>query len=492
MRIRKEVGLRLCNTATAAMFASGALLVANASAETLALRHFTLIDGTGHQPLANASMIVQDGRIQWVGPDAQMKPAPGSKVVDLAGKYVIPGLIDNHVHLALVNGIDQNINYYTADNVDRQLKIYAAYGVTSVQVLGTDRDIIYGIRDAGRARPPQMARVWTAGRGVVFKGSYGGVAGLPAQVATPEEARAMVDQQVKNGADIIKFWMDDEFGTISSRMPYAISKAVIDEGHKLHRKVLAHVFYLANAKELVREGVDGFAHEVRDQPVDPGLVDGMKSHRVWQMAATLSREASFTYDKLPFLDDPFFSRGVTPEVVSQLGSPQRVHKLASAPLFPKYKVSFANAMANFRKEADAGVRYGMGTDSGPSGRFPGYFAHWEMELMVKAGRTPLQVLTAATGDNAAFMGAKEVGTLQPSKWADMVVLDKNPLADIRNTRAIRAVYIAGKPVPTIWNTCVARQASACTGGPDEAAPPVPAGADHDLEKTGFVFGPGSK
>jgi imidazolonepropionase-like amidohydrolase len=124
-------------------------------------------------------------------------------------------------------------------------------------------------------------------------------------------------------------------------------------------------------------------------------------------------------------------------------------------------------MSNAAEEARAGVPYGMGTDSGPSGRFPGYFAHWELQLMVKAGLTPLQALTAATSSNAKFIGAADIGTIAPRTWADLVVLDRDPVADIRNTRSIRQVYEAGRAVPTIWQLCAGRPATACQGGPQD-------------------------
>lgn len=453
-------------TRLAKLAAAMTLIWALAATPTLAsvavLKNFTLIDGTGRPAKPNSALIIDGGRIRWVGPAAELKVPLGARVSDLRGEYVIPGLIDNHVHLALVDGLKQDIKYYTRSNVEKQLRLYAAYGITTVQVLGTDKELIYDVRARERASAaPGMARVFTAGRGVVFQGSYGGVAGLPASVATPAEAVKMVDRQADNGADLIKFWMDDELGSYSVRMPYAVSQAIINEAHKRGLKVVAHVFYLDNAKELVREGVDGFAHEIRDRPVDPALLNAMKAKGVWQMAATLSREASFTYAKLPFLDDPFFSRGVSPEVLTELNSPARARKLAASPNFPRYKTIFDLAMSNFARQSKAGIRYGMGTDSGPSGRFPGYFAHWELELMVRAGLTPLQALTAATGANAEFMGAKDLGTIEPSKRADLVVLDKDPLADIRNTRSIRAVYIGGEPVTTIWSTCVGRPLAAC-------------------------------
>lgn len=459
VEVSKPASRRFCRGLLATGLAVA--LAANAHAETTILTHFTLIDGTGRGPVADQALVMTDGRLSWVGAASKLRAAKGAHVEDLKGRYVLPGLIDNHVHLGLVNGITQDLKYQTPENIEKQLHLYAAYGITSVQTLGTEKDLIFPLRNAERAGRPDMARVFTVGQGVVFKGSYGGVPGLDQSVATPQEARHMVDEEVAKGADAIKLWVDDEFGAMSSRMPPEISSAVIDEAHKDGKKAIAHIFYYDNAAELTREGVNGFAHEVRDRAVDAGLLGQMKAKGVWQMAATLSREASFTYKMLPFLDDPFFSRGVTPEVLAELRSPERIKKLGSAPNFPKYAPTLRYAMQNFAAEAKAGVRYGMGTDSGPTARFPGYFAHWELELMVKAGITPLQAITAATGHNAEFLGAKDIGTVQTGKWADLLVLDKNPLADIRNTRTIHEVFIAGRKVPTIWQTCTGRAPGAC-------------------------------
>jgi imidazolonepropionase-like amidohydrolase len=249
-------------------------------------------------------------------------------------------------------------------------------------------------------------------------------------------------------------------------MPAEISSAIIDQAHKHRLRAIAHVFYLENAKALVSQGVDGFAHSVRDQPVDQALLDGMKQHRTAQMAATLSREASFTYTKLPFLDDPFFNRSITPAAYETLASTERQQKLAAAKHFGQYPGVLDTALSNTRREVEAGLPYGVGSDSGPSGRFAGYFLHWELQLMVQAGLTPLQVLTAATGNNAKLIGAKDRGTLEPGKIADLVVLDADPAADIRNTRTIAAVYISGKSVPTIWSMCTGRAVNECKGGPN--------------------------
>jgi len=367
------------------------------------LKGFTLVDGTGRPPVANSALIFDAGHIVWVGPTSKLKTPSGATVVDLTGKFVTPGLIDSHVHLGLVRDLAQDVDFYSRESVEQQLHMYAAYGVTAVQVLGTDKDLIFDIRADQRKAQPSEARVFTAGQGLVFKGSYGGVPKLNQPVANEAEARRAVDEQAKKGVDFIKLWVDDEFGDLPSRMPSEISKAIIDQAHKHGLRAIAHIFYLDNAKTLAAQGVDGFAHCVRDQPVDQTLLDAMKQKGVAQVAATLSREASFTYTKLPFLDDPFFNRSITPAAYATLESAERQQKLASAKHFSQYPAAFKTAMDNTRREIAAGVKYGVGTDSGPTARFTGYFLHWELQLMVQAGLTPLQALTAATGNNAKLI-----------------------------------------------------------------------------------------
>jgi imidazolonepropionase-like amidohydrolase len=424
---------------------------APAGASTV-LEHFTLIDGTGAAPKAGQALVIgPDGRIAWVGADADLKAPAGAETVDLTGKYLMPGLIDLHVHIGNVVDLTQDPKNYTQASVEKDLKTYASYGVTTVAVMGTDNDLIFPLRDAQRAGRPTEARIYTAGQGIVFKGGYGGVAGLNHQVATPEEAVAEVDAQAAKGADYIKFWLDDELGTMP-KMPPEISKAVIDEAHKKGLKAVAHIFYLADAKRLVDLGVDGLVHSVRDQPVDQALLDAMKAHGTWQIAETLSREASmFAFGVPPsdILNDPFFTAGVSPGALAGLRSPERQKTVASGKHFHDLPKFFETAKANTRKLKEAGVKYGFGTDSGPPGRYAGYFSHWELALMTESGFTPLEALSTATGTAAQFLGAKDLGTVEAGKQADLLVLDADPTADIKNSRKINSVYIAGKTVPSI-------------------------------------------
>jgi imidazolonepropionase-like amidohydrolase len=469
-------------------FGIAALLAASALtpafAETTVLKNLTLIDGVGAAAQPDSAIVMTNGKIAWVGPAASLKAPKDAKVEDLGGKTVMPGIIDAHVHIGLMHDVTQDEKYFTPENVNADLQQYAAYGVTTVQVLGTDKDFVLGLRNQQRKSRPTMSRVFSAGQGAVIKGGYGGLVGVTNPIATPEEGRKLVDEQAAKGVDFIKLWVDDERKTIPVKMPPAVSAAIIDEAHKKHLRAVAHVFYLADAKELIREGVDGFGHMIRDQPVDTELLDMMKAKGTWMVSATLSREMAYSLAIMPWLNDPFFTRGVTPGTLEALRSPAREKALVLGPTrFPglpyEKKVFFDmdrtvfQALENYQAMVKAGVNTGMGTDSGPNGRFPGFNAHEEMQMEVMAGRTPMDAIKSATVDNARWLGDKSIGSIEAGKWADLVVLEKNPLDDIRNTQMISAVYIAGNSVPTIWQTCRDRPAGACTGSSSTTPPNMP-------------------
>jgi imidazolonepropionase-like amidohydrolase len=165
-------------------------------------------------------------------------------------------------------------------------------------------------------------------------------------------------------------------------------------------------------------------------------------------APTLTRELALSSYATtpPFLNDPFFTRGTTPEVLAMLASPEYQQKMAADPNLRKYPIVLETEKKNLKRLADAGVRYGFGTDTGVPGRFQGYFEHRELETMVEAGLTPMQAIVAATGSAAEFLKASDLGTLEAGKWADLIVLQQDPLADIRNSKTIESVYIAGGKV----------------------------------------------
>ena len=418
------------------------------SAETIVLQNFTLIDGTGRAPVGNAAMVITDGRIRYVGPKSSLKAPSGAQPVDLTGKYVMPGIINLHGHLGNVKGLVQDPRNYTPENLDANLNTYARYGVTTVVSMGSDQDLILQRRAEQRAGRPKTTRIYTAYRGFTGKAGYPtsapGMKGVPFEVETPEDVRKDSALLADKKVDIVKIWVDDHFGK-ERKIPLELAGAIIENAHKHGLKVAAHIFYYEDAKYLVERGLDALVHSVRDRDVDEAFIAIMKKRNAWLAAATLTRELSaFTYAKPPaWLDDPFFMRSVSPDVIRTLKTPGQ--KAVGSD--PRFATALEVAKRNLKRLVDAGVRYGFGTDTGPPARFPGYFEHVEMELMADAGLSPAQIIQAATKNSAEFLGAGgDIGTLERGRWADLIVLGRNPLEDIRNTRSIETVMIAGQKV----------------------------------------------
>ncbi len=425
-------------------------LAASASSETIVLRNFTLIDGNGGAPLAGAGMVVKDGRIAWVGKAGEMKAPAGTQDIDLGGKFVMPGIINLHGHLGNVVGLVQDPKNFTPQNVQKQLDTYARYGVTAMLSMGSDQSSVFPIRDAQRAGRPKTTRIFTAGKGFTGVNGYPttvpGMKGVPYEIGSPAEVQKAMDELAPKKPDFVKIWVDDHLGK-EKKIPTEISVAIIQAAKKKGLRTAAHIFYYADARALAENGLYAAAHSVRDRDVDQALIDIMKKNGTWQLG-TLAREYStFAFSKKqPFLDDPFFKLGAEPEVINTLKSDAYLKKQQADKDLPKYPTFLATAQKNLKKLYDAGVKVGFGTDSGPPARFTGFFEHKEMELMKEVGFTPSQIITVFSKNSAEFLGAKDLGTLTAGKWADMVVLAKNPLQDITNTRAIDAVYIAGNKV----------------------------------------------
>ena len=421
-----------------------------ASAQTTVLTHATLIDGSGQAPVSDASIIIEGGTIRDAGPSSRVKAPEGATVVDLKGKSVIPGIINLHGHVGMVKGLSQDAKNYTRDNVEANLHNYATYGVTTTTSMGTDLDLILEIRDEQRRGILTGARVFTALQGFTTVGGYPtqapGVKGVAQEVATPAQARAWVNRLADKGADVIKMWVDDHHDKMD-KIPPSVYGAIIDQAHKRNLKAFAHLYELSDAKSLVDAGLDVMAHSIRDAEVDSEIISKLKKNNVTAVA-TLSRELStFAYADPPaWLDDPFFVRGADKEVIAAVKTQMKDTQIKD-PEMEINKEGFEIAKRNLKKLSDAGVRIGFGTDTGPPGRFAGFFEHLEMELMVDAGLTPMQVIQSFSKNAAEALGvADKFGTLTKGHAADLIVLDKNPLQDIRNTRAIHAVYLGGKKV----------------------------------------------
>ena len=387
-----------------------------------------IIDGTGDAPVDDGVLVVRNGRIAAVGARDAVDIPPDAEQIDVTGRTIMPGLINAHGHV--------NPSSYTEESVEGQLSLYARYGVTTVFSLGGDGPEGMAVRDRQDTPDLNRARLFMAGP--VVTGD------------TPEEAVALVNAVADSGFDIVKIRVDDNLGTAQKMTP-EVYQSVIETAHQRGLRLAAHLYYLEDAKGLLEAGADLVAHSVRDVDVDDELITLLRDSGVC-VCPTLMREVStYVYESRPnFFDDPFFLRDADPAAIERLLAPANQVRIQNSRSAQTYKAQLEVAKRNVKTLTDAGIPVAMGTDTGPPGRFQGYFEHGELALMVEAGLTPMQAIVASASDAARCMEVDtDLGSLESGKWADFLVLGANPLDDIANTHTLESVYIAGNQVPGV-------------------------------------------
>ncbi len=409
-----------------------------------------VIDGTGHPAMENATLVFQGERIINVGPKDTIRYPSDATIIHAEGQTIIPGLISSHSHLGLVDGATVAAANYNRANITRQLLQYESYGVTSVMALGLNDTLFYQLRDEQRQGHLSGADMFGADRGIGAPSGAPPSAQIPVapdqiyRPSSPEEAKADVREMANRHPDLIKVWIDDLLGTVPKMSP-EIYKAVIDESHRLGFRVAAHIYYLEDAKRLLRAGVDIIAHGVRDQPVDDEMIALLKSRPVFYIPTIQLDESSYIYAESPdFWNEPFFQAALQPALKKHLQDPLFIARTKANPNLPIFKASVANNKKNLKTIFDAGVKVSMGTDSGAVPlRIPGFAEHRELQLMVDAGLTPMQAIQVATRNAAEAIGISDRGTLVRDKLADFIVLSANPLDNIKNTEAVVSVWHRG-------------------------------------------------
>ena len=416
-------------TLSAALSLAAILFLAvNASAQITVLTRATVIDGTGAAPQNDVSLVMENGVIRDMGPSPKITAPAGSTVIDLTGKFIVPGIINAHGHVDA--------------NRDPQLRQYALYGVTTTTNMGFDPDDIAAFKAEQKRGNLRGARILTVKYRFMSEPFKPG-----SEYKTPDEARAKVDEIVAKGADFVKVWIDSQNGKLVKLSP-DFCAAVMDQARKHGKITMAHVYEYADAKMIVDKGVNILAHNVRDQEIDADFVATLKRRNVSVISTLAREEGMFVYGEAPaWIDDPFFRKGLSAERLAILKTKKREEQ-AKDPELARNKRAFEIDKIKVKKLSDAGVRIALGTDSGGAAdRFfiQGFFEHRQMELMVQAGLTPMQVIQAFSKNAAETLGIdKEFGALAKGKAADLLVLEKNPLENITHMRTIQAVYLSGK------------------------------------------------
>ena len=400
---------RSCTTAIAASAALSIVLATAfaASAQVTAYEGARLIDGRGGAAVENATIVIDGARIVAAG--AGVSVPAGARRVSLSGKTVMPMIIDTHVHLS-----------QSREGIVRDLKQRAYFGVSAVLSAGTDK---YENLDLRAKVEPGSATFQSAGRGITMPEP--GRITVPHWINNEAEGRKAVEDLAGNKVDIVKVWVDSRDGKFKKVTP-EIYAAIIDEAHKRNLRVMAHIFEMEDAKGLIKAGVDIFAHGIRDRDIDDEMVALFKSKSNIVLTPNLPDRGV----KI----DMSWAKGGFPEAAFTKLEADNVDA-------PKLQQFFAIQSRNLAKLNAAGVKIALATDGNrPHG------AHIEMEDMTLSGMTPMQVIVAATKNGAELMRLANQGTIEAGKSADLIVLDGNPLDDIKNTRRISQVILRGVPV----------------------------------------------
>ncbi len=429
-----------------------------ASAQPLYIQHVRVFDG--NRVLENTSVVVDGGLIRAVGPNAA-KPA-AARVIDGTGKTLLPGFIDSHTHTIEAASLQQA----------------PIFGVT------TDLDMFTVPASAAaikKERAPGYANLFTAGYLATAPGGHGTEYGIPVPTLTkPEEAQAWVDARIAEGSDYIKAVLDDslEYGvakpipTLSKETLQALAVAA----HKRGKLLVVHIGTLQQAIDAINAGADGLAHLFVGPAAGPDFGKLAAAHHIF-VVPTLSVLNTICATKFDseLAADSHIAPYLPP---ASLGAMQRTFGMTA-------KIGCEGANEAIRQSKAANVPILAGTDAGNPGTTQGASMHGEMELLVRAGLTPVEALHAATAAPAAAFHLDDRGQIAAGKRADLVLVKGNPTTDILATRDIAAVWLGGVEIDrAVWKSSVAKQnEDAAKQKTDPAPTGSEAGLIADFENT---------
>ena len=410
----------------------------------------TLFRGAGVLDVAAGSVregvdvLVREGRIAQVGAGLT---AADARTIEAAGRYLMPGLIDLHVHPGMMVGLRMDPDGMTSDRVRDDLQRWLRYGVTTVQAMGSDRRFTFEVQREQRAGGFVGARLFSVGHGF---GVEDGVPPFrmdppgPVRETEPSALRRIVAELAELGASGVKIWYDDWYGQ-SEKMAAEVARTIIEACKAHGLRSYAHVYRVDDAKLLIGFGLDVLAHMPRDREADDVLVELMRERGTAAIPTLTVPETNVAFlDRPVWVDDPLFGLLLPPGSREYLGDERFLATIRAKPEYAALRPDLTRALRNTALLHRAGVTVGFGTDAGVSNRVLGFSEHRELELLVQAGISAADALKMATVTSAAVLGqADELGEIAPGRRADLLVLGANPLEDVRNVRTIEAVWIDG-------------------------------------------------
>jgi imidazolonepropionase-like amidohydrolase len=431
---------------------------------TLALTGATLIDGTGRAPIPDAVVLIRDGRIAAAGPRSRVPIPQGAHVEDLKGKFLVPGFFDMHAHVTILFGTKDAQGYDPATSA-AVLEKLLAFGITTVRNPSAPLPVGVELRDAvasGKLRGP---RIFTTGESVNGRAFRSGPNGI---VHTEEEARQEVRRQVAAGVDAIKLY---------SGLQPDLARAAIAEAHARKVRVVGHLG-TTTWTEGAQAGIDGVEHgapwtsdwlapadrEAYERAVDENgmkarilwlerlnlkgpevtaAVDELARHHVTVDPTLIAYATKFEGDDPKYIASPDFAL-CPPALIADWKKGTFVSDW-TADDFRRGHAAWPKVLQLAKLYYDRGVTLLTGSDLPNPWVIPGVSYHQELALLAEAGIPPLEILKMATHNGAEALGIlAEVGTIEPGKQADLVVLQADPLADIHNTRRIEKVMQRGE------------------------------------------------